>query len=154
MTTIPRKRKRRVIGWREWVGLPDLDVKGIKAKIDTGARTSAIHAWNIARHEEEGRQWVEFDLHPVQRENQTVISCRAPLIDMRTIRSSSGQTEHRYVIRTKLRLGGRTWLIDLSLTNRDEMGFRLLLGRAAVRRRVIVDPGRSFLIPRPDSWPD
>jgi hypothetical protein len=154
LTNKPRKNRRQIIGWREWVGLPELGVDKIKAKIDTGARTSAIHAWNISELEGPDGPWVSFDLHPVQRENRTVVPCRAAVADMRTIRSSSGEEERRYIIRTRLRLGPRSWLIDLSLTNRDEMGFRILLGRAAVRRRIIVDPGRSFLIPRPSDWQD
>lgn len=147
----PRKKPPVLtIGWREWVGLPDLGINAIKAKIDTGARTSAIHAWNIREYEIEGVPWVSFDLHPVQRNNAISVSCTAPVKTTRDIRSSNGQIEHRVIIRTPLQLGERIWPIELSLTNRDAMGFRLLLGRAAVRRRKVrIDPGRSFLIPRP-----
>jgi hypothetical protein len=146
----PRKKKRPlpVIGWREWAALPDLGIGRIKAKIDTGARTSTIHAWNIALREQPDGRWVSFDLHPVQRNNAVVVSCRAPLADMREIRSSSGHAEHRYVIMTRLKLGEAEWPIQLSLTNRDEMGFRMLLGRTALRNRVIINPGRSFLTTR------
>lgn len=149
MRKTPRKRLRQVIGWREWAGLPELGVAAIKAKIDTGARTSAIHAWNIAEHDGPGGPWVSFELHPVQRDNKVIVPCRAPVAGSREIRSSNGQIEHRVIIRTMLQLGERTWPIELSLTNRDAMGFRLLLGRAALRRHVRIDPGRSFLIPRP-----
>jgi len=144
-----KKPGKPLIGWREWVGLPALGVQAIKAKIDTGARTSALHAWNIVEHQDADSHWVSFELHPLQRNNAVVVPCTAPVADRREIRSSSGHTEHRIVIRTRLQLGESSWPVDISLTNRDEMGFRLLLGRAALRRRVRIDPGRSFLIPRP-----
>lgn len=144
-----KKVARQIIGWREWVGLPDLGVDAIKAKIDTGARTSAIHAWNITEHEALDGPWVSFELHPVQRNNKIIVPCRARIWDTREIKSSNGQIEHRVIIRTTLQLAENTWPIELSLTNRDAMGFRLLLGRAALRKHVRIDPGRSFLIPRP-----
>lgn len=136
------------MGWREWVGLPDLGVAAIKAKLDTGARTSVIHARNILEHEAPDGRWVSFELHPAQRSNSIVVPCRARVRDLRGIRSSNGQIEERFIIRTRLKMGPRTWPIELGLTNRDAMGFRLLLGRAALRRRVLIDPGRSFLAPR------
>ncbi len=143
------KRNRQLIGWREWVGLADLGVAAIKAKIDTGARTSAIHAWNITEYDQDGTPWVSFDLHPNQRDNKTIITCKAPVQSTRDIRSSNGQIEHRVIIKTTLQLAEETWPIELGLTNRDTMGFRLLLGRAALRKHVRINPGRSFLIPCP-----
>lgn len=149
----PKKtRKRQIIGWREWVGLPDLGVGAIKAKIDTGARTSAVHAWDVVEHDGPDGPWVSFELHPVQRNNTVVVPCRARIRDRRRIRSSNGQIEYRFIIRTTLQLGEDSWPIEISLANRDEMGFRLLLGRAALRRHVRIDPGRSFLIPRPANF--
>lgn len=148
-----KRAQRRVIGWREWVGLPELGIAAIKAKIDTGARTSVIHAWNIVLDERRGGSWVAFDLHPIQRNNKEIVSCRALLLGVREIRNSGGHVERRYVIRTKLQLGSKIWPIDLSLTNRDAMGFRMLLGRAAIRRRAMVDPGRSFLVSKNDVQP-
>lgn len=145
-----KKKPLQTIGWREWVGFPELGVDAIKAKIDTGARTSTIHAWNIVEHESDDGPWVSFELHPVQRDNKTIVPCRAKVWDTREIRSSNGQIEHRVIIRTTLQLSENNWPIELSLTNRDAMGFRLLLGRAALRKRVRIDPGRSFLIPRPE----
>lgn len=146
---------KALAGWREWVGLPDLGVARVKAKLDTGARTSAIHAWNIALEGDEAAgAWIRFDLHPLQRDNSLVVPCRAQLVDIRDIRNSGGGRERRYVIRTQLALGETTWPIELSLTNRDQMGFRLLIGRAAVRDHLIVDPGRSFVLGpkrRPDT---
>ena len=147
-SAVTRKQRRLVIGWREWVGLPELGIENIKAKVDTGARTSTIHAWNIARDERADGLWVSFDLHPIQRDNQTVVSCCAPVVSIRDVRNSGGTAEQRFVIRTPLRIGDAVWPIDLSLTNRDEMGFRMLLGRTAVKGRAVIDPGRSFLIER------
>jgi len=138
------KREKAVIGWREWVALPDFGVDRVKAKIDTGARTSAIHAFEIRPFDRDGEKYVHFLLHPVQHHRQPVVECEAKLVDERVVTSSNGKQEHRYVIETALKLGEETWPIEITLTNRDEMGFRMLLGRAAVRRRFVVDPGSSF----------
>ena len=142
------------IGWREWVALPDLGIPAIKAKIDTGARSSAIHAFNLDTFDKRGRPWVAFDLHPIQRHAHPSVRCTAPLRGYRDVRSSNGDVEERPLIRTRLALGPyRRWKIDLTLTNRDEMGFRLLLGRRALRRRCVIDPGRSFLQGVPPTGP-
>ena len=133
-------------GWREWVSLPDLEIRGIKAKIDTGARTSAIHARHIKTYTRHGHTYVSFCVYPTQRSNKDAVWCRAPLIDERDVRNSGGKAESRYVVRTTLKMGGDTWPIELTLTQRDNMGFRMLLGRTAVRDRVLVDAGRSYLI--------
>jgi hypothetical protein len=149
--TLRTKRKKRepmLVGWREWVGLPDLGAQMIKAKIDTGARSSALHAWHIRPFEKDGQKWVAFELHPMQRDNNVVIECEAPILGERHVRSSSGVLQRRYVIKTLLELGVRRWPIELTLTARDQMGFRMLLGRTALRRRVIIDPSRSFLSTR------
>ena len=138
------KRSKAVIGWREWVGLPDLGVDRIKAKIDTGARTSAIHAFEICPFERDGERHVSFSLHPVQHRRNPAVDCEARVVDERTVTSSNGEREQRYVIETLIKLGEEAWPIEMTLTNRDEMGFRMLLGRRAVRRRFVVDPGGSF----------
>lgn len=135
-----------VIGWREWVGMPDLSVERIKAKVDTGARTSSLHAFDMERFTKRNRQWISFSIHPMQRDSKQVIQCEFPIHDLRTVRSSNGRKELRPVIRTRLHLNGDDWLIDLNLTSRDLMGFRMLLGREAVRNRFAVNPGRSFLV--------
>ena len=138
------KRERPVIGWREWVLLPDLLDMPIKAKIDSGARTSSIHSFGTRRFSEAGAPWVEFILHPLQRRRLPEIACVAAVKDERLVRSSNGQAEVRIVVETLARLGGVDWPIELTLADRDVMGFRMLLGREAIRRRFLIDPGRSF----------
>lgn len=139
------RRNRTIVGWREWVALPDLKVPFIKAKLDTGARTSALHAFAIRQYEQDGVAMVEFDIHPVQRDSTFSIHASAPLLEERRVRSSNGKVERRPVIMTRVSLLGVDWPIELTLTRRDMMGFRLLLGRQALRRRLMVDPGVSFL---------
>ncbi|WP_323762266.1 ATP-dependent zinc protease [Maricaulis sp.] len=138
-----------VIGWREWVCLPDLGGVRVKAKIDTGARTSAIHAWKIQPFEKDGASWVRFELHPNQDDNKTRIACEAAVLESRMIKSSNGQEQRRYVIRTPLRMGPYVWPIELTLTRRDEMGFRMLVGRTALKPGALVNPSKSFLCPTP-----
>ncbi len=135
-----------MIGALEVVGLPGLDVTSIHAKIDTGAKTSAIHAFRIREVEREGGAFVEFFLHPQRRRKTPEILCRAPIADKRIIRSSNGQEEERFVIRTDIRMGDDSWPIDLSLANRDAMGFRLLVGRDALIDRFLIDPGGAYLL--------
>ncbi len=133
-----------VIGWREWVSLPDLAVSRIKAKIDTGARTSALHAFDIEVCEKNGQDWVRFTVHPYQKNDTEIQTCTCPVRDMRIITNSGGFQERRIVIITQLSIGQESWPIELTLTNRDEMGFRMLLGRTAIKGRFMVDPGKSF----------
>jgi hypothetical protein len=128
------------IGWREWVGLPDLRVGAIKAKVDTGARTSALHAYNIAPFRRKGALWLRFELHPIQRSEAMKVVCEARAIDQRTVRNSGGGVERRYIIRTLLKLGEKSWPIELALTN------RMLLGRTALQGRALIEPGRSYLL--------
>ncbi len=142
----PRDAKTgTVIGWREWVALPQLGVDTIKAKVDTGARSSSLHAFDVHELEEAGVTYVAFKVHPIQRETRTTIEARAELRDLRVVRNPGGREELRPVIVTKVALGGRSWAIELTLTRRDAMGFRMLLGRQAVRGKFVVDPGRSYL---------
>ena len=134
-----------VIGWREWLQLPDLGIERIKAKIDTGARTSALHALDLERIEVQGQPWVKFRIHPLQRDTQTTVEVTAPLVGERWVKPSTGHASMRPVIRTRAILGRRRWPIEITLVNRDVMGFRMLLGRRAIRRRFLIDPGKSFL---------
>lgn len=135
-----------MIGWREWIELPDLCPTPIKVKVDTGARTSTLHAFRLKLREEDGITIARFEMHPHQRSTRDKVETTAEVFDIRNIRSSNGKTQRRPVIRTTARLGDVTWPIELTLTRRDEMGFRMLLGRAAVRKRFVVDPGASFLV--------
>lgn len=140
--------KRKIVGWREWVRLPDLKINKIKAKLDTGARTSALHAHKVTPFTKDGAAYVRFFVHPLQRRKDPDIKCVALVIDHRTITDSGGKREERPVIRTLLRIGKSRYPIELTLTNRDQMGFRMLLGRQALRRRYLIDPSRSFVIRR------
>lgn len=132
-------------GWREWVGLPDLGVEWIKAKIDTGARTSSLHAFDIREFERDGEQWVRFRVKPWQHSQDDAVDVECPVHDRRAVRSSSGHAQKRIVVKIRLRLVDREVLAEVTLSNRDEMGFRMLVGREALRRGYMVDPARSFL---------
>jgi hypothetical protein len=134
-----------VVGWREWVSLPDLKIESIKAKVDTGARTSSLHAYDVEEFMRGGKRMVRFKVHTEQRQSKVVVAACAPLHDRRSVKPSSGASELRPVILTTLELLGRRWPVELTLTRRDEMGFRMLLGRQATRGHVMVDPGRSYL---------
>lgn len=134
-----------VIGWREWVGLPELGVPAIKAKVDTGARSSSLHAFDLETFRRGEVHMVRFKVHPYQRDRSRTVVAEAVLLGKRRVRNSSGQEEVRPIIRTSIEVMGRTWLIYLTLARRDAMGFRMLLGRRAVRRKFLIDAGRSFV---------
>ena len=138
-----------VIGWREWIGLPDLGIKNIKVKVDTGARSSSLHAFNQRVFEQEGVKWVRFQVHPVQRKSDKTVEVEAEIVEFRSVRSSSGRSTIRPVIVTNVVLLGITWPIELTLASRDEMGFRMLLGREAFRGRFLVNAGKSFYNGKP-----
>ncbi|MGH3361006.1 MAG: ATP-dependent zinc protease family protein [Nocardioides sp.] len=136
-------------GWREWVSLPGIGVPWVKAKVDTGARTSAIHAFDIEPFERDGEPWVRYSVHPWQRSGEDAVTAESKVLDRRTVRSSSGHSEERYVVHMDVSLVGRTVTAEMTLSRRDEMGFRMLIGREALRRHFVVDPGRSYLGGRP-----
>jgi hypothetical protein len=143
-------QSKLIIGWREWATLPELGIDHIKAKIDTGAKTSAIHAYRVNKLLVDGAPWAEFRLHPVQKRKHPEIRCRAPIVDERPVKSSSGHAEVRYVVSTLLKLGPVVRRVELTLTNRDEMGFRMLIGRQALKKFFIVDSGLSYGLGDPD----
>ncbi len=133
-----------VIGWREWVGLPDFGIRRIKVKVDTGARSSSLHAFDLRSFERDGRTWVRFRVHPVQRKREKVVEVESEVLEYRSVRSSNGKVARRPVIVANVQLLGVTWPVELTLASRDEMGFRMLLGREAFRGRFLVDAGSSY----------
>ena len=135
-----------ILGSEEWCSFPDLGIPAIKARVDSGAKTSALHAINIAPFVKEGINWVKFDINPIQNNLKTVIHCESLLIDKRIVKSSSGFREQRYVIQTDIKIGEDIWKIEMTLTNRDSMGFRMLLGREAMSGRILVDPEQKYLL--------
>lgn len=139
-----RKPQSLVIGWREWVALPDLGITSIKAKVDTGARSSSLHAFDVEPFVKGGEDWVRFRVHPAQRNTKKTVKTEAKVLEMRSVRSSSGKASIRPVIVTNVTLLDETWPVELTLANRDEMGFRMLLGREAFRKKFLVDAGNSF----------
>ncbi|MEJ0009837.1 MAG: 30S ribosomal protein S6--L-glutamate ligase [Alphaproteobacteria bacterium] len=137
--------QKLVIGKEEWCALPALHLPALKARIDSGARTSALHAENIHIYTARGEKLVRFDVHPIQKDRRITVHCRAPLIEERDVKSSSGHTERRPVIETSVKIGNVTQTIQLTLTNRDSMGYRMLIGREAMQGRMLIDPEKSFL---------
>lgn len=138
-----------VIGWREWITLPQLRIARIKCKVDTGARTSALHTYFIERYREGGRRRVRFGIHPLQNRTDVQRVCTAEILDERMVMDSGGHRERRVFIRTPMLIAGESWPIDVSLTNRDTMRFRMLLGRTGIDGRFLVDPSASYLVPKP-----
>ncbi len=138
-----------VVGWREWVALPQADVDWVKAKIDTGARSSSIHAFDLEVHEVDGQEWVRFSIHPWQRSDEDHVELSLPVLDRREVRSSNGQIEERYAVALDVTLAGRTITTVMTLSNRDEMGFRLLVGREALEQGFLVDAAQSYVGGRP-----
>ncbi|KAA3664550.1 MAG: ATP-dependent zinc protease [Chloroflexi bacterium] len=133
-----------IIGWREWVGLPDFGIKAIKVKVDTGARSSSLHAYGMEVFERDGAQWVRFQIQPIQRKSNKTEQLEVKVLEFRSVRSSSGRAAIRPVIIANVELLGITWPVELTLARRTKMGFRMLLGREAIRRRFFVDTGNSY----------
>ena len=136
------------LGWREHLELPDLGLRGLKAKIDTGAKTSALHAFRIETEKRGGADWVQFWLHPLRKHREVVMQCEAPIVDQRVVSDSGGHKERRIVISTPISVQGHSWPIEITLTNRDSMIFPMLLGRTAMEGRVLVDPSLSYVLGR------
>lgn len=142
----PLLEKKLIVGSEEWCGFPALGIPAIKARVDSGAKTSCLHAYNIQAFKREGEPWVSFEAHPLQHQRRPSVRCEARLLDKRLVRSSSGESERRPVIRTAMSVGGSVWDIELTLANRDSMGYRMLLGREAMLGRMLVDPSEIFCL--------
>lgn len=139
-----------IVGWREWVSLPTLGIARIKAKLDTGARTSALHALRCDRYTERGAPHVRLHVQPRQRDGDRVLVIETAIIDERTVTDSSGHRERRIVVASEFALGTQSWPIELTITNRDALRFRMLLGRSAMQGHLIIDPDRSYVLGKPD----
>lgn len=139
-------QEKIIIGCEEWCGFQTLGIPAIKARVDSGAKTSSIHAINIQVFKRDNNPWVSFEVHPLQQNRKTSIRCEAPVVDRRNVKSSSGVSEKRYVIQAPIVLGEHEWDIEITLTDRDSMGYRMLLGREAMQHRMLVDPANSFLL--------
>ena len=137
--------EKLTLGWREWVGLPELGLPEIKAKVDTGARTSTLHAFELHTFLEGGKPRVKFKMHPLQKDSQVVINCVADIVDKRFVTDSGGHREQRLIISTPLTIGPWSWPIEMTLTARDNMMFRMLLGRTAIKGIAMVDPSKSYI---------
>jgi len=136
---------KKPLGWREWISFPDFNIHKIKAKIDTGARTSALHAFKVEAFLRDSKPWVRFAIHPIQGDTDTVVECETPVKDQRVVRDSGGHDELRYVIDAHIVIGDDLIHTEVTLTDRDTMMFRVLLGRTALRTRYVVHPGKSYM---------
>ena len=145
--------QRPILGWREWVALPELGVKKIRCKVDTGARTSALHAFYVEEFQRDGVSMVRFGLHPIQGNAEKEIHCEAPVLEQREVSDSGGHREARYVISSSIIIGEAIWPVEITLTNRDTMRFRMLLGRTAIAENYLVDSAASHLMGKPSKAP-
>ncbi len=145
------KKQKILIGWEEWCAFPELKLPAIKAKVDTGAKTSCLHAFNIETFNENGQKYVRFSIHPMQNNKRTVRVCTSPIVDYRYVTNSGGKKEKRYVIKSDIKMDGRKWTIEITLAKRDTMSFRMLLGREAMRKGgLVVDPSKSCRLGKVD----
>lgn len=133
------------LGWREWCALSELGIPAIKVKVDTGARTSALHTCSMEPFYKKNRLFVRFQVHPLQKQIKPLLKCVAEVKDRRFVSDSGGHKEMRYIIETPIQIGHKSWPIEISLTNRDTMCFRMLLGRNAMQNEITIDPVASYL---------
>ncbi len=134
------------VGWKEWVKLPDLGIKRLKCKVDTGAKNSALHAFELSSFEKNGQLWVQFSIHTDDHDLSKVKQCKAKVEDTRDVTDSSGNISTRYFIETTVEIGEHKVLVPVSLTSRDTMAYKMLLGRTALRKaKLLVNPAKSFL---------
>jgi hypothetical protein len=132
--------EKQTIGWKEWLSLPELGIPAIKAKIDTGARTSSLHTYQLEKFSKNGKDFARFDIHPLQKRSDITVTCESEIIDVRVVKDSGGHEEERFFIKTPVQLAGKTWDIEISLTNRENMLFRMLLGRTGlISGHLLVD---------------
>ena len=143
--------EKLIIGSIESCNLPDIGIKQLQVRVDTGAKTSSLHVDNLEKFTRSGKPWVHFDIHPDVYDVSKIISCKAALYDMRSIKSSNGQSEKRYVIKTMMQLGSHSWPIEITLTDRADMSYLMLLGREGMSDRVLVDPSKTFLLVNPEN---
>lgn len=141
-------RKLMIVGNAEWCALPELKVPAIRARIDSGAKTSSIHAVNIQEFYKGRQQWVRFEIHPLRIHTNVFVVCEAPVYDFRMVKSSTGEAQPRYVIQTTIEMGGEKWTIQTTLANRRSMGFQMLLGREAMTNRILINPSEDFRLTR------
>jgi hypothetical protein len=140
-------KNKILIGSIENFDLPDLGIYEIEVRVDTGAKTSSLHVDNLSYFSTLGKDWVKFDIHPNVHNVDEVVACKSPLLDQRKIKSSNGESEERYVIQTRVRLGPESWPIEISLTDRSDMNYLMLFGREGMGARVLVDPSATFILP-------
>ncbi|MEG3755024.1 ATP-dependent zinc protease [Psychromonas sp. B3M02] len=143
-----QSKDKMIIGRLESIDLPELGIKEMQVRVDTGAKTSSLHVDNIVKYMEKGQPWVKFDIHPDIHNVKRLIACSALISDIRKIKSSNGTSEERYVIETPMTLGSETWPIEITLTDRADMNYLMLFGREAIGKRLLVDPSKVFLANR------
>ena len=136
---------KKIIGRLESIALPELGIDNLEVRVDTGAKTSSLHVDNIKKSVVEGVHQVTFDIHPDAHNVGRIVTCTAPISDMRKVKSSNGTSEQRYVIETTIMLGSQSWVIEITLTDRSDMSYLMLFGREAISDRFLVDPSKIFL---------
>ena len=141
---------KMIIGGLEICQLPELGIRDLQVRVDTGAKTSSLHVDNLTHFKKQGKPWVAFDIHPDVHNVRSIIHCEARIHDIRNVKSSNGESQERYVIKTQLRLGNDAWPIEITLADRSDMSYLMLLGREGMSNRVLVDPSETFVLSSDD----